>query len=467
MGSTAARKRVLVTAGLILCAAAVAVTSPAANAGVSPLCGAQNTSGSSIITTTDNFVHKYYYRIPNKTAPASGRPALIWMHGDGGTGAPPFGSSFYPYTDPAGAIVITPTGTGKTWEHAAGDIPGHPQDSQFISKIMDALDTCASVNHGKYFVGGVSRGGFMPYFLLERASTRNRIAAAAINAGGLYCQNADPECIVNSDAVRTASSARIIHLHGTADTVVTPPTARYSVAPGQTVNWNVDWRVFFPMNFWAQQHGCWTGPQNNIAQAADNGVVKETYTYGTRTVHVYDLTGHGKACDKYQIVLVQNGGHVVTGQEGRIWNFLMNRVLCHGYLATITGTGGNNTITGTSGRDVIVGFGGADTIHGNGGQDIICGGDGKDTIYASTDNNVLYGEAGDDKLYAYGGVDKVVGGSGNDFINGGSGADRMYGEAGNDTIYAKDATKDNRIDGGSGTDRAYRDSIDPAPVSVP
>jgi Ca2+-binding RTX toxin-like protein len=47
---------------------------------------------------------------------------------------------------------------------------------------------------------------------------------------------------------------------------------------------------------------------------------------------------------------------------------------CHGQVATIVGTPGDDHLVGTDGPDVIVGLGGADRIEGLGGDDVICGG---------------------------------------------------------------------------------------------
>ena len=185
------------------------------------------------------------------------------------------------------------------------------------------------------------------------------------------------------------ADARILHLHGTNDSSVAPsPTARYH----NPVDWDVDWRVFNPMKLWAQQHGCWT----DQIGGPNNGVLKETYQVDGNPARVYDLTGHGSTCARYQLILVDRGGHVIDGQEGRIWAFLMGRryvppPTCKGQTATVFGTSGPDELEGTGGADVIVGLGGNDTIHGRGGSDLICGGTGADR---------MYGDAGGDKLAA-------------------------------------------------------------------
>jgi hypothetical protein len=106
----------------------------------------------------------------------------------------------------------------------------------------------------------------------------------------------------------------------------------------------------------------------------------------------------------------------------------------------------------------------------------VIGGPGNDHLIGTDAANSLDGAGGDDTLQGLGGNDTLVGGSSGDFLYGGygrdsviggTGVDALYGEGDGDYLYAQDNTKDARIDGGTGTDKAYRDSIDPAPISVP
>ncbi|RHW25340.1 hypothetical protein D0Z08_20525 [Nocardioides immobilis] len=383
------------------------------------ICGSAAATGqTSVSGLGDGRTHRYYWRVPATGAPTSGRPVLIWLHGDGGDGSGMV-PGFWPHTDPDGAIVVTPDGTGQTWNHRVGDVPGTPYDSKFLSKVIDDVLACASVDRGRIFVGGTSRGAFMPYYLLQRSSTRDRIAAVAVNAGLLYCEDDDASCEAEtSTPTRHSAAARILHLHGTNDTAVGPaPTARFH----RPVDWSVDWRVFYPMKLWAQQNGCF----DDAIGGANNGVLRETYPVAGRRARVYDLSGHGRTCRDYQLVLVDRGGHVIDDQEARIWAFLMDRPFvlarCEGAAATVIGTAGSDELVGTGGPDVIAGRGGNDTIRGAGGNDHICGG---------------------------------------------GGADRMLGGSGRDRLAAQDGTADRRIDCGAGPDpRAARDRVDPRPIS--
>lgn len=277
-------------------------------------------SGSATLTTSDGQLHTFFYRVPATAAPPDDRPVLLWLHGDGGSGNG-YGTQFYPHTDPDGAIVVTPSGINQTWTHAAADLPGQPQDAQFLSLLLDELIANgvggASVDARKIYLGGESRGAYMPYFLLQRPSTRTRLAAVAVNAGLLYCQAGDGDCEADTwDAVLHAAPTPILHLHGTNDTAVAPPPTATFHHP---INWSIDWRVFSPMKFWAKQNGCFDGG-NPAGQ--DNGVEQESWLVGANTARRYDLSSWGADCARYQLVLVTNGGHVIGGQHARIWAFL-------------------------------------------------------------------------------------------------------------------------------------------------
>lgn len=141
---------------------------------------------------------------------------------------------------------------------------------------------------------------------------------------------------------------------------------------------------------------------------------------------------------------------------------------CHGRLAKIVGTDGDDVLHGTPSRDVIWAGKGDDTIYGSLGNDLICGGPGADLIHGGRGNDEVDGGAGDyDRVIGDLGDDKVVGGGGDhdeaagslgiDIVNGGAGNfdlvrgdygwDRMSGGAGRGDI-ASFATK---VAGGKGT----------------
>ena len=83
----------------------------------------------------------------------------------------------------------------------------------------------------------------------------------------------------------------------------------------------------FAMKLWAKQNGCFNGAN---AGGIDNGILLESYLVGANTARRYDLSGHGAACGKYQLILVENGGHMIQNQQQRIWSFLKRQCLASG-----------------------------------------------------------------------------------------------------------------------------------------
>ena len=71
---------------------------------------------------------------------------------------------------------------------------------------------------------------------------------------------------------------------------------------------------------------------------------------------------------------------------------------CHGHLATIVGTAGDDHLVGTDGPDVIVGLAGADRIDGRGGADVICGGANQGRGATQLDGDDIDGGPGSDYI---------------------------------------------------------------------
>jgi uncharacterized delta-60 repeat protein len=83
---------------------------------------------------------------------------------------------------------------------------------------------------------------------------------------------------------------------------------------------------------------------------------------------------------------------------------------CHGKVATILGTPGQDRIRGTKKADVIVALGGNDKVKALGGNDLVCAGDGADQVVGGGGKDRLYGERGKDRLIGGTGRDRLVGG---------------------------------------------------------
>ena len=124
---------------------------------------------------------------------------------------------------------------------------------------------------------------------------------------------------------------------------------------------------------------------------------------------------------------------------------------CHGRLAKIVGSDGDDVIHGTPGRDVIWGGDGDDEIYGGLGNDLLCGGPGADLVHGGRGNDEVDGGAGDyDRAIGDLGDDKVLGGAGqHDEAAGSLGIDIVNGGSGNFDLVRGDYGWD-RMSGGAG-----------------
>jgi Ca2+-binding RTX toxin-like protein len=92
--------------------------------------------------------------------------------------------------------------------------------------------------------------------------------------------------------------------------------------------------------------------------------------------------------------------------------------MCHGEVANVVGTPGDDILYGTAELDVIAGLGGDDTIYGE-KYASICGHGGSDKLYSKGGHSSLYGGRGDDQLYGEDFTeDGFSGGPGDDVITG-------------------------------------------------
>jgi Ca2+-binding RTX toxin-like protein len=126
---------------------------------------------------------------------------------------------------------------------------------------------------------------------------------------------------------------------------------------------------------------------------------------------------------------------------------------CHGRLAKIVGTDGDDVLQGTPERDVIWGGDGNDTITGSLGNDLLCGGPGADLVHGGRGNDIVDGGGGaEDRVIGDLGDDKVIGGSGDaDEVAGSLGIDTVSGGPGDFDFVHGDYGYD-RMDGGPGKD---------------
>lgn len=166
-------------------------------------------------------------------APAGQRlPLLVGLHGAGGKFFQPY-SGFSVLAAAEGFIAVYPNPIEEYDGHTFWNLDpaaGGPDDVQFISDLLEYLESNLCVDTSRVYAAGVSNGGGMADLLACQLSAS--FAAFASIAGGY---SALPRC-------QPTNPVSVIEVHGTADTVVPydglPPDGAGAVWP-----WLGDWRA--------------------------------------------------------------------------------------------------------------------------------------------------------------------------------------------------------------------------------
>ena len=178
-------------------------------------------------------------------------PLIVSLHGFGGSG-----DSYIQYweknglVDTKGFIVAAPTGTTNSkgrafWNASAAccdkDRSGI-DDSSYIRSVIEAVQAAYTIDPKSIHVTGYSNGGFMAHRMACDHPDLVASIAAVAGASRTEEQSCNPK-----------QSAHILHIHGTADTVI-----RYE--GGKLKNYTSDVRVPHPgaeesVQFWARLNG--------------------------------------------------------------------------------------------------------------------------------------------------------------------------------------------------------------------
>jgi polyhydroxybutyrate depolymerase len=239
----------------------------------------------------------YYLYVPKYFAPGTTVPVVFIFHGYSGEGALMISATgFNKIADAAGFLVVYPDGTGPagrlSW-NAGGccgsAAAGNVDESAFVGEILrDLADAGAAVDPDRIYAAGFSNGGMLSYRLACDMS--ETFAAVAPVAG-----------ILLVDACRPAQPVSLLHIHGTADTVVpfTGPNPDNPAWPA----------VQDGITVWAGFDGC-----DPVPQTGRKGIAART---------VYPSCAAGSAVELY---LLDGVGHQWPGEfiwpaSQTIWNF--------------------------------------------------------------------------------------------------------------------------------------------------
>ncbi len=114
---------------------------------------------------------------------AAGKPLVVVLHGDGGSGAGIRAALPIDAVAAGGATFIYPDAPGGTFEYFTA--AGRSSEVRFIRDLIDLLFAESAIDRDRVFLAGFSGGGTMANVLACRMEN-DEIRATAINAGSLY-----------------------------------------------------------------------------------------------------------------------------------------------------------------------------------------------------------------------------------------------------------------------------------------
>jgi len=246
----------------------------------------------------------YQIHIPDGIAlPA---PAMVLLHGGGGSGA-----QFRRYTDfndladDVGIIAIYPDGIDHHWNDGRAnsgiDNPAvlESDDVGFILALIDHLAEDGVIDPARVGVAGISNGGMMTLRLACAAP--ERFAAFAVIAAniavGIECPDGAP--------------AAMLFVHGTDDPLIPYDGGKIGFRSGKSLG--MAWSVEATLDAWALRNRC-TG--KTLARHID-----ERPWDGTEV----DITDYTGCAAPLRHVLIDGGGHTWPGTGAQLLNLVTGR----------------------------------------------------------------------------------------------------------------------------------------------
>jgi len=209
-------------------AAELLSAAPGAAQEVANPCQQAPSPGESEITVLSDGVERTATLYVPPAAAGQRLPLLVGLHGYGGRFFQSY-SGFSVLAASEGFIAVYPDPLNEHTFWNIDEAPGGPNDVQFISDLLDSVESQLCVNTSRVYAAGVSNGGGMAALLACQLSAR--FAAFASIAGGY---SSLPPC-------QPANPVSVVEVHGTADGVVpyngSPPARAGAVRP-----WLTAWR---------------------------------------------------------------------------------------------------------------------------------------------------------------------------------------------------------------------------------
>ncbi|WP_213816538.1 PHB depolymerase family esterase [Glaciihabitans sp. dw_435] len=260
---------------------------PTSGAGASPTGVATVAAVHSWFTVTVDGAKRRFLVVAPKHAEGETLPAVIALHGAGGS-AQMFADSTSFAADATGGafIAVFPDGspqTSDTYVWNAGSCCGKAvendvDDIGFLKTVMAQLTAKHDVNKDRIYFAGFSNGGMMAY--RAACDLGSSVAGIAVVSGAL-----------NVTSCQSGSTMPVLIIHGTADEVVpynggNPiPALSYGLKP-----WTNE-SVAQAVTAWTDRDGCTADPiksmNGTVVEELYGGCAKGSY------IDVFSITGGG------------------------------------------------------------------------------------------------------------------------------------------------------------------------------
>jgi poly(3-hydroxybutyrate) depolymerase len=307
--------------------------------------------------SVNGYTRNFVYAVSASAAPATGRPLVIDLHGDGGNmGLSPAWKQAV-LADANGAVLLSAQGRnnlppaaaidGSAWRFRMDEAGAPYDDVDFIDQLItqatsNAMLVGTPIDPKQVYVVGESRGAGFAYVLYADPRTRNKIRAVVPISGTFYCEGdaVDPGTPGTPPQPGSDTTCGEVSAYG-----YWGPEASLFSAPGVTRATHIlDIHGQLPPNGlelpetappaldrdyesstwagWGDAAGCYTvrvsaQTEQTLAQPIGGKTVK-TYAYSQAAG---DLATRCASLD-LTFYVVQGGGHVPSGFEPTAWCFL-------------------------------------------------------------------------------------------------------------------------------------------------
>lgn len=196
-------RRLLICCLLVWSIAAVATNARGSAAGLrAALAPAQVDAEITGTLLVNGYTRNFVYAVSSTAAPASGRPLVIHLHGDGGNMGLSAAWKNAVLADTNGAVLLSAQGRnnipaaalidGSAWRFRMDEAGDPYDDIDFIDQLIAKATANTTllgtvIDPNQVYIVGESRGAGFAYVLYADPRTRNKIRAIVPISGTFYC----------------------------------------------------------------------------------------------------------------------------------------------------------------------------------------------------------------------------------------------------------------------------------------